>query len=840
MQCISAAGYRHKEEKTRKTKPNNFMKLKSTLMRSIASFMLLAGVATTTCAADIDYVTISNPSAGNLLNTILSDAKFGGDLSLVTSIKITGRMNGRDMNVFSQLPNIQNVDLSDVTMVTTDNEVPSITGFRDCSNLETVVLSPEIKNVASEAFSNCYNLKSINLENVETLGSNAFYQCRSLEEINLQNVTNISSYGFGYCRNLKNVILGDNLSFIEYNAFIYTALESITIPKSCSLSSNVFSDSQIKELYFYDNSKINSRSFNGMNNLETLYCFDPVPYPGSDDLEISNHATVLQVPEFALSAYSNNPKYYDFNNIVALDYEVEDLLVNGKLEIDTPNGLASPFNMELGVAGSFINNSGKPLNISSFTQKGRYFISTNNSETSSSNYLKSSSYISNANTTATDVTVSLALMNGRGSNVWNFISFPFNVNISDIVPSENALWVIREYDGAARAATPYDGISKWTNKNTGTLEAGKGYIISLVSDNYDEYEYNNGSYYLNYFSFPAVDDAKKNNIFAYDDVKVNLNYYDSEFDHNKSWNLIGNPFDSYYNISGIEYSNASGVKRVPITVWRRISGSYTYEAFSADDDFTLLPFESFFVQAIDEDNLEMLFRADGRIYSEISTRALTRSADEMEGSDRNLFNIYLTSENMQDRTRLVINNNASVDYEIVCDASKFLSPDLETAQIYMLEKNEMFAINERPFGEGVYDLGVRIGKEGRYTISCDTRNNGGYELFLLDTLTGKETSLLEGDYTFDAATGSDSRFKLKLVGSTNGSGDTAGIETVDATQPNITINGNNLSVEANGEINVYTVDGKLAASGNDTLNVTLSKGLYIIKAGDNSVKAVIR
>lgn len=774
------------------------------------------------------YETIEVASIGGNLEKLLEE-KVGDDLSSVYLLKVTGEINGRDMNVFKNFVFLKGIDLSEVTVVASDREDQFIRGFKDLNYLKKVILSPEITTIEEEAFSYCRSLEEINLENVKKVGSYAFYDC-NLKSVDLSNAENLSNGAFGDNGSLSEVIISDKLMRIEGECFRYTNLHEFELPKNTYLGYYVFENTPIHTITYYKNSNIHPQAFQDMYSLKNVYCYDP--QPDYNTMYITGN-TDLYVPEFSISAYENNSNYYQYSHIYPLPFDVKELEITSDYQIDTTAGLADDFNLSLTADASFINNSDEELRMNNFVQRARNNVSSTNEY---DNRYKTSSYISNTKTKAQNVTIDLCLMNSySSSNAWNFVSFPFNVEIDKIIPSEETLWTIREYDGKARADYPYDGESKWVNKTNGILEAGKGYIIHLNSNNYDEYP----MVRMNYFSFPAADDEKKNNIFAYEDVKVKLKYHDSEFDHNKSWNLIGNPFDSYYNINGIKYSNVDGVSRVPVTVWRRVNGSFTYEAFSADDDFSLIPFEAFFVQAIDEDNLEMVFEADGRITRELQTRSFTRAGDPLEGTSRSIFNLHLNGANSSDRTRLVINENASTAYEITCDASKFLAPDMATAQVYMIENGEKMAINERPMGAGEYQLGVRIGEKGSYTVSLDTRNAANYEVFLVDHLTGKEVNLTEREYTFEAATGSDERFTVKVRSTESENGDTTGIEAAGVSTPIIKVNGNEVSVVAEGMIEIVSTDGKVVATGNGSMTVTLNAGLYIIHADNTTVKTVV-
>ena len=64
-------------------------------------------------------------------------------------------------------------------------------------------------------------------------------------------------------------------------------------------------------------------------------------------------------------------------------------------------------------------------------------------------------------------------------NQWNFISFPFDVNVSDIEVPKGTNWVIRKYSGKDRAALTGN---TWQDMPKGTtLKAGEGYILHCIN-----------------------------------------------------------------------------------------------------------------------------------------------------------------------------------------------------------------------------------------------------------------------------------------------------------------------------------------------------------------------
>lgn len=133
-------------------------------------------------------------------------------------------------------------------------------------------------------------------------------------------------------------------------------------------------------------------------------------------------------------------------------------------------------------------------------------------------------------------------------------------------------------------------------------------------------------------------------------------------------------------------------------------------------------------------------------------------------------------------------------------------------------------------GTGIFRVGTVFGIDGDYTITSDIRN-ANYSVILCDAETGNETDITESGYTFNAKKGSDkNRFSIRLkVGE-------SGISDVKADNFNVTLNAGNLSVTADGEISIYTIDGKLVASGNDNLETSVSKGIYVVKAAGKTKK----
>ena len=119
---------------------------------------------------------------------------------------------------------------------------------------------------------------------------------------------------------------------------------------------------------------------------------------------------------------------------------------------------------------------------------------------------------------------------------------------------------------------------------------------------------------------------------------------------------------------------------------------------------------------------------------------------------------------------------------------------------------------------------------GEYTIALNNQNSGLSYCHLLDKVTGKETDLLKGAYTFKANGNSD-RFTVMLTASQEGE---------------IAIwNGNSWIVNGEGTLQVFDVMGRRVynqeVAGQSSLNTDeLATGVYVIRLGEKSQKIVVK
>lgn len=347
------------------------------------------------------------------------------------------------------------------------------------------------------------------------------------------------------------------------------------------------------------------------------------------------------------------------------------------------------------------------------------------------------------------------------THLWTFMGLPFNQKVSDIRHREDHLICIRRFNAEKQADG--DVLNVWDDvEDDDTLHAGEAFIIQPYSMNGGDVE----------VTFTALDDAQKQGIFNPSVRTLALEQHPSEDAWNANWNLLVNPYPSFYDTRNI---GNNGI----ITVYSSHSGRmWCYESFSIQDDYYVLqPHEAFFYQAAaGETSLRMPLEGRQHTAAAAGIEYVDPWANDSviyedggrmtpERSTRTLLNFYLAQNGGSDRVRVVLNENAQMAYEVGRDALKMKAQDTEAAQFYAEQGGAQQSILERPLNDGIVVMGVDINTAGDCTISLpDTK---GLNVTLYDTQTGAMTNLSLSDYTFYGVPGQyNGRFIIGLVGST--------------------------------------------------------------------------
>lgn len=691
------------------------------------------------------------------LDSIASEAFYRNynitDVTIPASVRVINSSAFRD-----------NTSLKSVTLGSGLTSISSLC-FYGCSNLAIVKGGENVKTIANNAFKNCKlltsaadlapvsvgdyafqnceKLDSFNFSNIKTYGREAFEYCYALKEADLSTATSLGIECFYNCYNLKKVKLGDNITTIPGGSFSQChALEEVILGSSInSLGNNCFGNNQA-------------------NALKRVYITAPAPPAAGSTPFYSPTSITLYAPEYAMVSYKLDNYWSKFTKVEPNPNQPDKVNLYKKLELTSNARIPNSTDIYLGYGSSLIVNGNNPQAFGNYKQR----MDMEDSHTSS--------LISrcNAMTSAASTIEYYFDETSSGYGCWHYVCMPFDVKRSEITPlHEGRAIAVRYYDSESRATNGASGNWKDVPADS-VLHMGKGYIFRI----------NNGGF----VELPATEETH-NAIFRSEAVSTPLKEYAAVESANAGWNFVGNPYPCFYDIYHMDFA-------APITVWN--ISNRTYNAYSAaDDEFVLMPSQAFFVQKPELVDAITFQPAGRQINKTIDHSALAmRRAARSKQVQRKLVDVSLTCDDRTDRTRVVVNANASDDFCADNDAVKMMAYE-GTPQIYTIAGADQLAVNEGAHLGGSVALGMYLPADDAYTIAVDRDELGAK---LLDY--GVE---VEMPYTFSAAEGYlDDRFTLTFEAPTTG------INTV--------------ATDADADNAIYTIDGR-------RVNSTAQKGIYI-------------
>lgn len=656
--------------------------------------------------------------------------------STVTTIGYMAFANTRITKVTfkedSQLTTISNGAFYNCTAlggIIMPNTVTSVgyAAFQACTSLKTMIFSDAMTTIWDYTCDGCTALKTLHLpNNLKTIRYRGFYNTPNLLKVTMPSTINrIYDYAFYNC-GLDSLLLPVTMQYLHQYAF-----DECKNLKYIELPSYLASGSSSTTYYYANSNGVTSSSrtmyygynyiFTDCPAIETIVMRSATP-PAITNDPFSNarakSAITLIVPSFAVVNYKLDNYWYQFGNIVEGD-DIDYWKITSALSLTNNRRMQGKPDIDLYYGGQFTVGGNAPM------ESGVFNL-----------YVSESNPGRLLNTCEAMTADSINTYFSVESERWYFITPLHDVDLTKVTVSNGASYVFRYYDGSSRATNGTG--SSWRNVDNGKLTAGQGYIFRC-----------NASAVI---SFPA-EASVHSQVFNTSDVTKQLSAYEAAASANKSWNFVGNPYPCYFDIYYMDFT-------APITVW---TGS-TYKAYSiVDDNFALRPMQAFFVQKPDAvDNI--IFHKEGRqLTSDINHSSETKAFRAQSNNNRYFFELKLVDDEQADETRVVVNSEASPNYEIERDASKFMSFETAVPQLFTLDvEGNNYAINERPLDDGRIQLAYYTGQSGYLTISA-TRADG--EIYLYDSLLSKTVNLMSQDYTFhsDATEGvNTSRFMLKL------------------------------------------------------------------------------
>lgn len=829
-----------------------------------------------------DWIDVTVANAGNLGREILYKVENLQDVEL---LKISGPLNEADWSVISQLTNAKAIDMLNAQIdVIPDN------AFYGKSYLSTVFMPEGVKKIGGQAFrgTRAYHYTvPASVERIELyawydtplqkidfaegsvlnfIGYEAFYSCDLLKEFIMpDSVTQFGVYNDDYrdgycsghqfwdCTSLKKLHISDSATYIPayfaynctqlsdlhlpasvdkiyYNAFQNTyALNEVTLPENLkTIGGNSFSYSGLVNLVipesvttiggdaFRDNKALehltlNSHCYSFASNvfanctaLKTIICPVATPpinesYPSFNGVNLGG--VKLIVPDFALEDYKQDSYWYNFIVEAGDEASVRDYWYIG-------NGLTLDKGKRIRNTPEVVMATGSSIWIDGEGAQPFGKFTYGNEEGYPTSFLSQ-----------TDAVTATELVNRfwiDSAEKWFFFSPVTDVNFADITNTTTDSWVIRRYNGERRASQNTSS-GNWQNVTEGKLLRGEGYIVRanktgwlvmpVAKENHQQF-------------FGAAEATLPINAYACEDQPANAN-----------WNFMGNPYPTCFDIHDMDME-------APITVW---TGS-TYKALSLSDDrYVLRPMQPFFVQKPEECESLAMLRDGKQLTTTPSNKKVRRRAPET-GRDLINLSIRMEADTVEaDMTRVVVNERATAGYDAARDASKFMSLDLATAQIYTFDNaGQQMAINERPYGEGSVRLGVYLPKRGaQYVISADRADRDAY---IYDSVTGLEHSFEYGPYTFTADTEGlcNDRFILGFAPGQSTGAEGLGEDEVKV----IALRGAiEVAAPAGTEVAVYGADGLKAASftaSEGRMTVPVQAGVYVVTVAGESRTVIVK
>ena len=741
------------------------------------------------------------------------------------ALKLNGTLNDEDINTLKTFNKTMELDLSATTLtalpdqqftdwrlltwVTLPKQLETIGNntFYGCVELRDMQFPTTLRSIGTYAFRYTYNFYQAYIPEGVTAGNGAYRNsgirrvmlpttmtdipyilccdCYDLIDIQFNKQINIGGSAFENCIALKTINLPEGVERLQDQCFRYCiGLTSVTLPSTLISI---------------------ARPFHNCHNLTEVTCLAATPpYPNGSHIhgDIGDKGFTLYVTRQAVEEYQEDDYWGEFN-VVGIDELPQAYNVLSELTLDMTTPYPADYKPDVNLLALYYywgNNVNAIGTYGHLTVDGLSTFSTRKLSTVWNPFALRSmtnrglwgtthtSIITNGHLRADDVIISLNLY----ENCWEFITFPFDVRVGDIrYRFPDVPLAIYGYDAQKRAEGKNS--ETWVRMTADSiLHAGQGYIwqTAIPYDQMTEREtlYGELNPYFNTFYVDALQNVNKPKFFRNSDVEVTLQKHESEYAHDRSWNFIGNPYPSYFDIQKIETT-------APLIVWTFTnSWNGQYRAYSPlDDDLILFPGQAFFVQRpLDQEKL--VFHKEGRQH-DLSLHYDVQEARTARARSfaypRQVFNILLTKANDDtsvtlldaDRTRFVINEAATLDYEPGRDASKFFSLNADADHLYTIHNGVHYAIDERPLADGLIRLGLQLPKEGTYTISLGDAshlmNNDGmnHEVTLIDHETGTETDLSTEAYTFHADAGTfDGRFTIRLSGAPN-SIQTIGMDT---------------------------------------------------------------
>lgn len=404
-------------------------------------------------------ITIQLESAGSLKAKL---AEQGIETNTIQELTITGPMNGSDFEVIRQMKVLFKCDLSEASIE--ENSIP-YEAFKSSFHLRNIALPYNINNIENAAFSGT-NIASVDFANtsLSRIGYNAFQGCPITGSLVFPATLNDIDGGAFDAATVSSIKLKSTEMVRLTDNTVFESVDKSTckvyVPKGLGNTYKADTYWSVFGNNIVEFGNIVTATANNAN-------YGTVSGSGAyeEGETVTLQANMNDAESFGFGGWYENNSRISTDLTYSFTMNNEDRSIEARFynkngwweEVDDSNKIDG---ISITTSGLTVNGS-IPWHLNSFTYNGPFTT------------------ILYIDSPVSAEKVEVKAHPEHLCSGWNFISLPYDVRISDIEkPYKDSQFVIRQYDGATRAAKGMG--NSWKQlKEEDVMKANQGYIMKI-------------------------------------------------------------------------------------------------------------------------------------------------------------------------------------------------------------------------------------------------------------------------------------------------------------------------------------------------------------------------